>query len=89
MVVVTLFNGEEQQIITRGFNFVSSENNHKFVQFDPPLKRGRISVEYAYFESFEMDTISSLKIMPQNIRLKITQNLEIRFVTPCKLFIYI
>ena len=88
MVVVTLFNGEEQQIITRGFDFVSNENDHNFIQFDPPLKLGRTKVEHIYFDGFEMDTISSLKILPQNIRLKITQNLEIKFVTPRKLIIF-
>jgi hypothetical protein len=84
MTIITLVKGEQRQEITRGFHYESSEGL-EFIQFCPPIKKGRAEVEYLYTDVFDMETKSSIKILPQSYKLTIPKNvdaLEIRFITP-------
>jgi hypothetical protein len=84
MTIITLVKGEQRQEITRGFHYESSEGL-EFIQFSPPIKKGRAEVEYLYLQVFDMETKSSIKILPQSFKLTIPKDvdtLEIRFITP-------
>jgi hypothetical protein len=86
MTVVTLVKGEQRQEITRGFHYESSEGL-EFIQFSPPIKKGRAEVEYLYLQVFDMETKSSLTVLPQSFKLTIPKSfttLEIRLIKPSK-----
>jgi hypothetical protein len=91
MTIITLVKGEQRQEITRGFHYESSEGL-EFIQFCPPIKKGRAEVEYLYTDVFDMETKSSIKILPQSYKLTIPKNvdaLEIRFITPSKIISFL
>jgi hypothetical protein len=91
MTIITLVKGEQRQEITRGFHYESSEGL-EFIQFSPPIKKGRAEVEYLYLQVFDMETKSSLMVLPKDMKLTIPKDLdtlEIRFITPSKIISFL
>lgn len=87
MVVITLVKDDENQIINPDFEYKSPNSDHlECIKFDPPLKTGRTTVEFIYFQHFKLGKLY-LSIYPQGFDLEIPNNLDslqIKFVIPRK-----